>query len=44
MSETIQVSKEVKYPSDFKILSTTDLKSHITYLNDDFMQVGGFSS
>lgn len=34
---------EEVYPSYYNILSTTDLKSRITYANDDFVKVSGFS-
>jgi len=35
--------REVDYPGDANILSTTDLDSRITYANDDFLRVSGFS-
>ncbi|MDH0729992.1 methyl-accepting chemotaxis protein [Pseudomonas sichuanensis] len=35
--------REVDYPGDANILSTTDLDSRITYANDVFMQVSGFT-
>jgi len=33
---------EVTYPDSYKILSTTDLNSHITHVNSDFMQTCGY--
>jgi len=30
-------------PADITIISETDLKGHITYINDDFIRVSGFS-
>ncbi len=35
-------ANEVTYPDSYKILSTTDLKSHITHVNSDFMQTCGY--
>ncbi|MFJ4347218.1 PAS domain-containing methyl-accepting chemotaxis protein [Pseudomonas sp. NPDC089401] len=35
--------RQVDYPGDANILSTTDLDSRITYANADFIQVSGFS-
>ncbi len=35
--------KEADYPDDTNILSTTDLKGAITYVNPDFVRVSGFS-
>ncbi|MCG8296049.1 methyl-accepting chemotaxis protein [Pseudomonas entomophila] len=35
--------REVDYPGDANILSTTDLDSRITYANDDFLRVSGFT-
>ncbi|MGX9463427.1 methyl-accepting chemotaxis protein [Shewanella sp. A14] len=37
------IDEEVTYPSDYKILSTTDLDSIITHVNDDFMTVCGYT-
>ena len=37
-------TKEVVYPDSFKILSTTDLNSKITYLNKDFIDVCGYKA
>lgn len=34
---------EVEYGSDSVIVSTTDLKGAITYANDDFIKISGFS-
>ncbi|WP_299794477.1 PAS domain-containing methyl-accepting chemotaxis protein [uncultured Shewanella sp.] len=34
--------QEVIYPDSFKILSTTDLDSHITHVNSDFTQTCGY--
>ena len=34
---------EYDYPEDFCILSTTDPKGRITYVNDDFIEAAGFS-
>ena len=36
------IDEEVTYPSDYMILSTTDLDSIITHVNDDFMAVSGY--
>jgi PAS domain S-box-containing protein len=36
------IDEEVIYPSDYMILSTTDLDSIITHVNDDFMTVSGY--
>ncbi|WNV04334.1 methyl-accepting chemotaxis protein [Candidatus Methylospira mobilis] len=35
--------QELIVPSDITIISETDLKGHITYINDDFVRVSGFS-
>ncbi|MGM0553524.1 MAG: methyl-accepting chemotaxis protein [Pseudomonadota bacterium] len=35
--------KEIDYPDDTNILSTTDLKGAITYVNPDFVRVSGFT-
>ncbi|MDZ3993695.1 Aerotaxis receptor [Pseudomonas sp. Teo4] len=35
--------RQVDYPGDANILSTTDLDSRITYANQDFVTVSGFS-
>ncbi|PWB33716.1 chemotaxis protein [Pseudomonas sp. SDI] len=35
--------RNVDYPGDANILSTTDLTSQITYANDDFVRVSGFT-
>ena len=37
-------SQEVIYPDSYKILSTTDLNSYITYLNNDFLDVCGYQA
>jgi aerotaxis receptor len=34
---------EVDYPEDYNILSTTNLKGALTYCNDDFIKVSGFT-
>ena len=34
--------RNVDYPGDANILSTTDLTSAITYANEDFLKVSGF--
>ncbi|MCL1077989.1 PAS domain S-box protein [Parashewanella spongiae] len=36
------IPKEILYPEEYKILSTTDLNSKITYLNHDFLDVCGY--
>jgi aerotaxis receptor len=36
------IDEEITYPSDYKILSTTDLDSIITHVNDDFVTVCGY--
>ncbi|RYV03001.1 chemotaxis protein [Shewanella sp. OPT22] len=38
------MTNEVVYPDSFKILSTTDLNSNITYLNEDFLNVSGYEA
>ncbi|WP_076413725.1 PAS domain-containing methyl-accepting chemotaxis protein [Shewanella sp. UCD-KL12] len=35
---------ELIYPDEYKILSTTDLDSLITHVNDDFTQVSGYEN
>ena len=35
--------KNVDYPADMQLISTTDLKGQITYVNHDFIKVSGFS-
>jgi aerotaxis receptor len=35
--------KEFAYPDDANILSTTDLKGAVTYVNDDFIEISGFN-
>ncbi|MBC3422717.1 PAS domain-containing methyl-accepting chemotaxis protein [Pseudomonas sp. RW3S2] len=35
--------RQVDYPGDANILSTTDLDSRITYANDDFVRISGFA-
>ena len=35
--------RNVDYPGDANILSTTDLTSQITYANDDFIKISGFT-
>ncbi|MFI9652537.1 methyl-accepting chemotaxis protein [Guyparkeria halopsychrophila] len=35
--------KDVDYPADMQLISTTDLKGQITYVNQDFIKVSGFS-
>ncbi|RLV60710.1 PAS domain S-box protein [Parashewanella curva] len=42
-SSSIVHSQEVEYPSHYKLLSTTDLDSRITYANQDFVAVSGYS-
>ncbi len=34
--------KNFDYPSDWQLISTTDLKGQITYVNEDFIKVSGF--
>ncbi|WP_455234585.1 methyl-accepting chemotaxis protein, partial [Thiogranum longum] len=34
---------EINYPSHYNILSTTNLKGAITYCNDDFIEISGFT-
>jgi len=36
------IDEEITYPSDYKIISTTDLDSIITHVNDDFISVCGY--
>ncbi len=35
--------REVSFPDNTNILSTTDLKGSITYVNDEFIRISGFS-
>lgn len=35
--------RNVDYPADANILSTTDLTSAVTYANDDFLEISGFA-
>ena len=35
--------KEVIYPRDAHLITTTDLQGVITFVNDDFIAVSGFS-
>lgn len=35
--------KDVDYPADMQLISTTDLKGQITYVNQDFIKVSGFA-
>ncbi|MET0012625.1 MAG: PAS domain-containing methyl-accepting chemotaxis protein [Sedimenticola sp.] len=37
-------NREVKFPQDANILSTTNLKGQITYCNDQFVDISGFTS
>ncbi|MGI2171200.1 methyl-accepting chemotaxis protein [Shewanella sp. MF05960] len=37
------IDEEVVYPPDFKILSTTNLESIITHVNDDFIATCGYT-
>lgn len=37
------VDKEVTYPGSVQLITTTDLNGVITFANDDFVQVSGFS-
>ncbi|KTG17265.1 MULTISPECIES: methyl-accepting chemotaxis protein [unclassified Guyparkeria] len=34
--------KNVDYPADMQLISTTDLKGQITYVNQDFIKVSGY--
>lgn len=34
--------KNFDFPSDWQLISTTDLKGRITYVNEDFIKVSGF--
>lgn len=44
MRQTLPITdREVELPRDINILSTTDPKSYITYINPDFIQISGFS-
>ncbi|MEH6472209.1 MAG: PAS domain-containing methyl-accepting chemotaxis protein [Halopseudomonas sp.] len=36
--------RELDYPSNYNILSTTDLKGAVTYINQHFVEVSGFNS
>ncbi|RRQ24744.1 PAS domain S-box protein [Guyparkeria sp. SCN-R1] len=35
--------KDVDYPADMQLISTTDLKGQITYVNQDFIKVSGYA-
>ncbi len=35
--------REVDYPDNANILSTTDVKGQITYINEDFIEISGFT-
>ena len=35
-------NRNVDYPADQQLISTTDLDSYITYVNDDFIEVSGY--
>lgn len=35
--------REVRFPADEKLITTTDLKGDITFVNDDFVKVSGFT-
>ena len=35
--------KEISYPADVQLITTTDLRGIITFVNDDFCKVSGFS-
>lgn len=37
------IDKEVSFAQDVQLISTTDLKGAITFVNDDFVNVSGFS-
>jgi len=43
MKKNLPVSeREIQYPDDANLLSTTDAKGQITYVNDEFIRVSGF--
>ena len=43
MKKNLPVSdREIQYPDDANILSTTNAKGQITYINDDFIRISGF--
>lgn len=45
MKENLPVTqRELDYSSSMNILSTTDVKGAVTYVNQDFLQVSGFES
>ncbi len=44
MRQNLPVTEREKhYPDDANILSTTDTRSHITYISDDFVKISGFT-
>lgn len=44
MKENLPVTDQrIDYPDSYRILSTTDLKGQIKHMNDDFVEVSGFT-
>lgn len=43
VKHTIETDTEVKFSESDILLSTTDLQSHITYANDEFCKIAGFT-
>ena len=43
MNSQLINSNEVKFPESSILLSTTDLNSNITYANDEFCKIAGYS-
>ncbi|MAG86134.1 MAG: chemotaxis protein, partial [Flavobacteriaceae bacterium] len=43
MKHRINTNTEVKFSESDILLSTTDLQSHITYANDEFCKIAGFT-
>ncbi|WP_342608674.1 PAS domain-containing methyl-accepting chemotaxis protein [Vibrio tritonius] len=37
------IDEEVSFPQDMELVSTTDIRGHITYANEEFCKVAGFT-
>lgn len=42
-SDFSQIGKEVTFPADVQLVSTTDLRSYVTYANTAFLSVSGYT-